>query len=56
MCLYYQELQYAQREQRQAAPTLVRQLLSENDSGGGAANPWSQGHKDTGKHEVNTLS
>ncbi|KAM4623899.1 coiled-coil domain-containing protein 57 isoform 3-T4 [Polymixia lowei] len=53
--LTIQELQYAQREQRQGAPIVVQTLLSESDSGGrgrnGAANPWAQGHKDTARHE-----
>lgn len=52
-----QELQYAQREQRTAAPVVVRPLYSDSESGGRArhrdkaANPWVQGSGEALRHE-----
>ncbi|XP_056153483.1 coiled-coil domain-containing protein 57 [Lampris incognitus] len=50
-----QELQFAQRERRQGAPSEVRTFPSKTNGGDRnkdrAANPWAQAHKDTARHE-----
>ncbi|KAJ7984802.1 hypothetical protein DPEC_G00358550 [Dallia pectoralis] len=43
-----QELQYAQRDQRNGAPVLVRPVISDRDR---VTNPWGQSVQDTNPHE-----